>query len=1069
MTAVPTDPQGHYLLEALGKPFTDEQLRAATAGLHPVLVVAGAGSGKTAVMAARVVHLVAHQGIEPARILGLTFTAKAAAELAARVRATLRGYGATSVDDLPTVLTYHAYAAGVVRDHALRIGREPQSRLLTEAARWQLAARAVSRAQGPFRYLKWRPASVTQKVLALDGELAEHLVEPEQLAQFDEDFARRVDALDKPTTKLTDCATAARARAELLAIVRDYRDLKQVHEAIDFGDQVALAARIAETAPEVGEIERARFDVVLLDEYQDTGVAQRLLLQRLFGDGHPVTAVGDPNQGIYGWRGASVGNLARFPEHFARHGGQPAPLLELMTSFRCGGRILSVANAVAAKLSESPASARRPPVQVRPLSAPEGQQDAGQVRVALLADVEQEARWVAESIGDAVLGAGLDGVQIPAGECAVLCRRRTDFPLLHKALVARGLPVEVVGLGGLLEMPEVADVVATLRVLVDPVANAALVRLLTGVRWRIGARDLATLGRRASWLVKPPEDTSAPLDDDGLPPAEAALRSAAERVDPVEVVSLSDALDDLGPEDRYSPEAYARMTALAVELSDLRHLLGQPIVDLVSEVVRRTGLDVEIDAEPARVAEARAANLAAFSDHAAQFTSFDGESDLRSFLAYLDAAADVENGLDAGGVSSADTVKILTVHKAKGLEWDVVAVPSLTEKVFPSGQGRPRWTSRAEVLPYPLRGDSHDLPPGPELTSPGLKAFEADCGAESDDEERRLGYVAFTRAKSLLLLSGAWWSATRTTTAGPSTLLLEAKELEPLVDVVRWDPQPEDGAGNPLLEQAATDVPWPEALDASAHSRRETAAALVDSARAGELDEPPLDLVESAIAAEWDAEIAVLVSELQRQRSTERVVALPRRLTASQVVLLAEDEAELARRLARPVPERPIKQARRGTRFHAWAEGLFGDHPLIDTDELPGAADDAEVGDAELAELQSKFLASEYGERQPVAVEQPFELVVGGRILRGRIDAVYDDVDGGFDVIDYKTGDVPRDFAAASLQLSIYRLAWAGLRRIDPARVNAGFFYVKHGQTKRPSALLSEDELAAVLSGSARG
>ncbi|MDX6224596.1 MAG: ATP-dependent helicase UvrD/PcrA, partial [Frankiales bacterium] len=540
-TALRTDADGRYLIDALKVRFTDEQLRAASAPLEPVLVVAGAGSGKTAVMAARVVHLVAHFGIEPAKILGLTFTSKAAAELAGRVRLTLRAFtggtlDAFAVDDLPTVSTYHSYAASVVKDHALRIGREPQSRLLTEAARWQLAARVVSQARGPFKYLRWQPPAVTQKLLALDAELAEHLVSPEQLRGFDLGFAADVEALDKPPAKLLDCASAARARGELLELVRAYRELKEVHEAIDFGDQVALAALIADQAPEVGVLERQRFEAVLLDEYQDTGVAQRRLLQSLFGEGHAVTAVGDPNQGIYGWRGASVGNLARFPEHFARVDGRPAAVLELMTSFRCGGRILAAANAVAAKLEDSPAAGRRPPVRVRPLSAPVDREDAGEVRVALLNDVEQEAAWVADGIATAV-----DVTGVPPGECAVLCRRRTDFALLHRALVARGLPVEVVGLGGLLEMPEVADVVATLRVLIDPVANGSLVRLLTGVRWRLGARDLAALGRRARWLVRPPAQES-----EGDRPADAALREAAERVDPAEVVSLPDALDDPG-------------------------------------------------------------------------------------------------------------------------------------------------------------------------------------------------------------------------------------------------------------------------------------------------------------------------------------------------------------------------------------------------------------------------------------------------------------------------------------------------------------------------------------------
>jgi DNA helicase-2/ATP-dependent DNA helicase PcrA len=725
-----------------------------------------------------------------------------------------------------------------------------------------------------------------------------------------------------------------------------------------------------------------------------------------------------------------------------------------MTSFRCGERILDVANALARPLATSPGAARRPAVDIRELT-PHASAGRGEVRAALLPTVEDEARWVAETIAAAVEST------TPPRECAVLCRRRTDFGLLHRALVALDLPVEVVGLGGLLEMPEVADVVAYLRVLVDPAANPALVRVLTGPRWRLGSRDLYALGRRARELAGPSPPLADPSDPDTL------LRSAAAGVDPVDVLSLADALDSLGAPDRYSPEAYERLAALQEELREVRPVLQQPVVDVVAELIRRIGLDVEIEAESDAVAAARAANLDAFLDHAAHFTGIDGTSDARAFLAYLDAAADAENGLDAGGVSGADTVKLLTVHKAKGLEWDVVAVPGLTVGVFPNSQGRPRWTQRADVLPYPLRGDAADLPPLDSVSMRALDAFKTDCAAESDDEERRLGYVAFTRARHTLLVSGYWWGAAQTKPKGPSALLHEVLALHDLVDVDHLAPEPESGHSNPLLAARGADVEWPPPYDPERHARRRDAAELVEAALAGRLADPPPRHVADR-EADWAAEAAVLLDELRRGTSGERLVRLPDRLTASEVVLLAEDPDELARRLARPLPQRPQSRARRGTRFHAWVEALFGDRPLLDPDDLPGAAD-PEISDEELAELQERFLASPYGNRRPVAIEAPFELVVGNRVLRGRIDAVYRDPDGTYDVVDYKTGEEPRDFAAASLQLAIYRLAWAALAGVDPSAVTAGFLYVRTGTLKRPIRLLDEAELAALLTETATG
>ncbi|HVW81941.1 MAG TPA: ATP-dependent DNA helicase [Mycobacteriales bacterium] len=1075
---------GRYLCELLGKDFTDEQLAVITADLGPQLVVAGAGSGKTTVMAARVVHAIAWFGIPADRILGVTFTNKAAAELAERVRHCISRLPsrepsavAEGVEDLPTVSTYNSYAAQIVRDHALRIGREPGATLLTEAVQWQLAMRVASRAPGPFPHLDWTTSYVAEQIVALAGELSDHLATPEDVRRHDAAVREAAATLAKPLKWVKEMVERTLSRDELLTLVSAYQEEKARLDLIDFGDQVALACRIVQAAPEVAVIERERYRLVVLDEYQDTGVSQRMLFAGLFGAGHAITAVGDPNQAIYGWRGAAASNLSRFAEHFDPR-PQPSAPMPLMTTFRCDGRILDAANAVAAPLDESMARKSRSRIDVPRLRATAGRTDAGQVVVTRVATAADEADWLAERVAGAIRSG------TPAGEIAVLGRRRTDFPRLHHAMAARDIPVEVVGLGGLLAMPEVSDIVAVLSLLADTTSNAAAVRLLTGPRWRIGVRDLAALGRRAGHLARlramlpaadgdagaeaAGEDLRAVADEPSVTAGvDAVLAQATSTADPVEAPSLLEAIESPGDRSGLSAEAAERLDRFMAEIRRLRRLVGQPLVDLVTEVIATTGLDVEIEASERSIAAARSANIHAFLDVAAQFNGIDGEADLVAFIAYLRAAADNERGLDLGAVSPADTVKLMTIHAAKGLEWDVVAVPGLVEGVFPPRQSRSHWITGAQTLPFACRGDREDLPELGGFETADFDAFKAECRSDAIDEERRLAYVAFTRARHALWLSAYSWIGTRKDPCPPSPFLTEVLELgEPVITVDGWQADPEDGATNPILDEGVADVDWPVMTPADEAARRRAAAELVEQARraAPQLALPSGEAAE--IGEAWLRDTGLLIDEARRRRNRVVEVAVPPRLTTSQVVALARDEDAFAASLARPLPSRPAPQARRGSRFHRWVEELYGAAPLLEPDDLPGASDE-ELSDEELADLQQRFLDDGWGERRPVAVEAPFEMVVGHRMLRGRIDAVYPTAEGGFDVIDYKTGAKPsgREFDAAALQLSIYRLAWADLAGVDPGAVNAGFLYVRNGTLVRPEKLLSREELAAVLNG----
>ncbi|WP_101830021.1 ATP-dependent helicase, partial [Frankia canadensis] len=822
------------LRDLLEVPYTDEQIAAAAAPLEPGVIVAGAGSGKTSVMAARVVWLVATGQVRPDQVLGLTFTTKAAAELAGRVRLALRRAGAAGatglpvpppaagvdlgvdadVDGEPIVATYHAYAGRLVVDNALRLGLEPDIALLSGAARYQLAARVARAHGGTVRALTRSLAAVVGDIVALDAEMSEHLVDPDALAAFDatvaeEALAALASAQGRHGTKgvrdrLRRYAHTARGRRELAALVAEYRAARRDHNVLDFGDQVTYAARIAETMPEVGRAERARAAVVLLDEYQDTSVAQRRMLAGLFGGGHPVTAVGDPCQAIYGWRGASVANLDHFPTHFPRTDGTPATVYELSVNQRSGGRLLELANTVAA-----PLRARHRVVELRPRA---DVAERGETVVALHDSWDDEVSWLAGQLRR-VVAAGT-----APGAIAVLVRARGDIPPLLAALQAVGLPVEVVGLTGLLTVPEVAEIVAVLETLDAPTANAALVRLLTGPRVRLGPRDLAALGRHAREVVRRP-----PERDDGLPERGDPLAAAVADVDPADVVALSDVLAEPGPE--ISAEGRARVRRLGAEIEALRRHVGEGLLDLCHRVIATIGLDVELTATEAAVRARRQDNVAAFLDVAASFTDPDGTTSLHGFLGFLRAAREHERGLDVTGPSGADAVALMTMHRSKGLEWEVVAVPNLSEKVFPDVTARDQWATSPGVLPIPLRGDAADLP---AIRISDQKADHdaavADAKAYAEREERRLAYVAVTRAKSLLFASGHWWGPAQKRPRGASVFLEELAEHARggggRVD--GWAPRPAE-TSNPALA-IPTEFAWPIPYEPEPFARRREAA-----------------------------------------------------------------------------------------------------------------------------------------------------------------------------------------------------------------------------------------------------
>ncbi|MEO7269934.1 MAG: ATP-dependent DNA helicase [Knoellia sp.] len=1079
--------------EAIGLPHrpTAEQTAVIEAPLRPLLVIAGAGSGKTETMAARVVWLVANGFVEPEDVLGLTFTRKAATELSDRIGnrlAQLRRVGLWTpheVDGAPSlgaavsVSTYHSYAGRLVREHGLRLGYEADTRLLSEAAAWQTAHEAVVRYDGPMDEVDKAESTVTAAVVDLAGEMAEHLQTPESVAAQLDRVIEHLEQLERGDTKkrvnpVAGELTNLRLRRAVLPIVGRYAQLKRSRDAMDFADQMALAAQLAMTFDDIGAIERARHRVVLLDEFQDTSEAQLALLKALYvapGETSAVTAVGDPHQSIYGWRGASATTLTRFAVEFGDP--EPARKLDLSTSWRNDSAVLDVANHLAQPLR---AASR---VTVEPLASRPGA-GCGSVEVARLTTAADEAdhiaRWLAAH-------RSRDSVS-----AAVLCRKRAEFATVTAALEEHGIPHEVVGLGGLLLTPEVEDVVALLHVVQDPARGDHLVRLLSGPMMRLGIADLDALAAWSRVQQRLRGGAVARHEKDLAP-------------DAADAPSIIEALDSLPPRgwvgdegERLSDVARDRLAGLAATVRRMRGLTFLPLADLVLEAEKALGLDIEVLSRPEYTPAAARAHLDAFGDVAAQFSQSADRATLGGFLDWIKAAIDEERGLDRGYADATpDAVQVMTIHAAKGLEWDIVAVPALVESTFPAhnlhspsfrdGQWRisaPKdkgWLAGLQDggLPYELRGDRDGLPEfgwrsavGWDELAVRLEEFAVSGGEHAVAEERRLAYVAATRARHALLLTASVWSRPKTPRV-TSRFLDEVMQLASVDDssvrVREWADlpvPPEDGS--PLVKPGTEDgheFVWP--VDHLGHRRVRADAAARAVTEATEGPEST-----SASVGPWARELDLLLAERARRQSRhDDVVELPSHLSTSSLVAFATDPERFAAGLRRPMPSAPAQAARRGTAFHSWIEEHYARAAIVDLFDLPGSADEDPMGDAELPAMREQFLASPWAVREPIEIETALETVVDGVAIRGRIDAVFADVEGAdWVIVDWKTGRKPSGEVARmrALQLAAYRIAWARLRGVDPQRVSGAFYYAGTGETVWPN-LADEAEISDLLAG----
>ena len=1017
------------ILDVLGgRPPTEEQWRAITWPLEPSVIVAGAGSGKTSVMAARVVYLALvalgrlpseHPGVLPGNVLCLTFTNKATENLQHRIRRALAGLDLPDGEE-PEIVNYHGFAAQLVNRYGVLIGIEPDQRVLTAAQRVELCARVLDRMT--FEVVEaQRLQGVVDRILTLDDQAANHFVSPDEIVNFNR------NRLEELKDHRSDRAYAsARERIELAQACAVFRDLKRELGVIDFGDQIELALRIVNEHPDVARQYRERFGVVLLDEYQDTNVAQARLMAGVFGDGHPVTAVGDPDQNIYAWRGASLFNLLEFPNQFRTGDGAPATKLPLYTNFRSGAWILEAADVLIGQLPY----AQRPDPDKRLVPWPEN--GPGEVHVARISDEVKEAAWVADRIVE------LHGRGANWSDCAVLCRTSRLFLSLQQAFNERGVPAEILGLAGLLKMPEVVEVLAYARATLDPLASVALGRILLGPRYRVGFKDLALVASLAKTKnIALREEHHA--DDD----APFLFAEALEHLDEVEGLS---------------EEGRARLEQCRRELAELRQEARRPVGEFLGEIIRRTGILTELDAhlDTASAAAARR-NLAAFLDEVHSFAPVQGELTLRAFLEYVDAVENLDKQeWSPVQPSDEDSVKVMTIHVAKGLEFDHVFVPGLAKGLLPNTTIQHNPAERGKSMDFELRGDAAYLP----RYDGNLSAFKKDLQKQEEYEERRTAYVALTRARRTLHVTGAHWYAEnlRAKEAGP--FLRELKDWVIETRHATWDPGADiDEENNPILgyrERFVRDWPGPAVPDESDTAFPEgwRRAALLASTEGGVQETllGPLTPEEREAFERTAADRRGLATHLRARDEVDDVVsaAIPRSVSVGGVI----DHARCPKRFywtsVRPLPRFSGPAARIGTEVHRWIERRSsGQGQLLELDDAPDLTSEELAGEpGKIDRLRQAFLSSRFAGRVPLFAERAFILRMEGYAVSGRIDAVFGaDLEGPWEVVDWKTGRAPSaDDPIAGLQLDLYGLACIEVWNKRPEDLTLTYLYLAGGE-----------------------
>ena len=918
-----------------------EQRRVVEYGEGPLLVLAGPGSGKTRVITERIVHLLGNvPGIEPRNILALTFTDKAATEMKERVR---RALGDAA--ELPHVSTFHSFCYEVLRK------RHFERQLLDKVNVWIFLRRRMEKLGLEFYRKLAEPGAFLHDLNEFFSRCQDELIEPgdfeRHVEKIESEFLAQARGLDHDERRERE--EEIRKQKELARVFRRSRELLEEAGCSSLGSLISETVRLWEREPDVLAEYRSRFRHVLVDEFQDTNYAQVELLRRMVAPPWNITAVGDDDQAIYRFRGASHGAFRMFADAFPAH--QTAFLYR---NYRSTRKVLRCANAVIARNTRE--------ISKPPLATEKGEGCA--VFLAGAPDYPSEAAWIAQEVERlAQRGNAL-------GEIAVLFRAHRHRDLLVEEFRRRGIRFSIRGLS-VLSTVILRDLVAYLKLADSPHDNVALTRVLLMPRWKL------------------PEGLAL------------ALREQAAK----DRCSLFEALEGaeraFGLKDELAKTGWAELNRLLRELK--RIALSASVTSLFDRLTEKLGL-VFLPGEPDRV------YTETFRKFLAEWEDKSSTRKLEEFLEYFDYFVEAGGKIEAPEPENpANAVQMMTVHAAKGLEFPVVFVMSVAPKRFPHFEQKP-------VIEFP-----EELRKGPQPP--------ADIHLQ---EERRLFYVAITRARERLYISSV------VKPGGKPSVFVEDLLSDPVVagrDIERIE-VPEIG---PEERRASPPPPAAPGPPSRAEGEPRQQRLFGDSPAPGGCTHPNL--------SEW-------ASEPPRAATGEKL-----RLSATAIEDYRSCPLKFKFGHCMKIPTGPQAALTFGNVMHQCvrryfelrAAGLPGfgeiEEYFLKSWKSAGFEDDYQEQTYRQAGLEQ---LRQFVERQNASdaiaagteFERRFTLDLGDVSLEGRIDQISPlrgagpARDQSIELIDYKTGR-PKSQREAdkSLQLSIYALAARRVLKRDPARL----------------------------------
>ncbi len=1040
--------------------FTGEQLAAIESKNQFVLISAGAGSGKTTVMAERVAHFIREKIVAADEILGLTFTRFATAELQSRVRQRLlqlerqkpsqnaltrkdeETTQEESFDLQPAFHTYHSFAERILRENALRIGFEPDSIALTDVRRNQLAAYVIRKSALPLGDLNLSLSYVLKYVLALDANLSNNVISTANLREYDERLIQDLnmfDSIHKTKDLLKTCAN----RMILADLVDEFRLEKRVRSVFDYSDMARLALQILQSSPDLIVQYQKIYKQILLDEYQDTSISQRELLRLLFtSQSVGITAVGDPLQAIYGFQGGNIDNILNFGNYYASNNHHK---VDLTLTQRNGKNILHLANLVGQPVREA-----YPEAELNWLvPVDEPTYGDGRVSIRSYATTQEEIEAIAREFKL------LHDEGINFEKMAVLTRNRFELQDISRVLNELEIPTQIRLSRDLVNLPEIAEVISYLRIIAYPAANVDWLRILSGPRFALSLRDIAGIGRISQAL-------STFVKRESERTFENEINRAIEGHDQADIAAYGDVVDFLSEHDSadISQDALLRIRLLHADIEYLRQYTGENLPALVQRILSVSGLGIEMYSHNERIERGLSGNMQAFLALLSDFSSLQGSATIFDFLTWLSDSERFQNMVTIDIPERRGAVNLMTVHGSKGLQFRAVALPFMSNRIFPSATPSDRWTGSATAIPNALKNISQasglaDFPPKDrKIATKDHEAFAELCRQEDLLEERRLLYVALTRTQDVLLISHAYSDGSNE--RQPSKFFEElvahaASEPDITVHEIMYD-------SSTTNEKKVLGLKWPVRQKSQEIESIRNLALQVRDLLSSEI---VLQSSSNTPMSDWDTAITSLTRSRSDEANLTKQVQLPESLSASDIQRLVKDEQAFIAELVRPMPKAPHLGADMGTLFHEWIENYYRQRANGGSmAALPGIEDYDQLQSdilerSTLRELIDKFGESEWASKQPFAVEEPFTVIIHDRIVKGRIDAVFQDGDRWI-LVDWKTHS---QLNADPLQLSIYRIAYAKKHDIPLERISAAFFYVRRNETVFPDLYLSEEQL----------